>query len=470
MIKVGLYSEDRTLHPLLSSALGREFHLLQETDEESIKELIMADRCDVLILDLHSNRDGLEKGIESSRRLISLGVPAIIIADEDLYSKVSGFVNQEAFGYCRRPPSIRELKSLLRTAYETFSLKQQLESAEERLDDVAGCDRLIGTSLLMQHVYRRVRNVANLNAVVLITGKSGTGKELIARAIHNVGSRSNRPFVAVSCGAIPETLIESELFGHANGAFTGTVGPHEGYLEKAGEGTLFFDEIGELSPLTQVKLLRVLQELEFSRLGSTHLIPLRARMIFATNQDLSKLVGAGRFRQDLYYRINVVRIQAPSLQSHSDDLTLLAKHFLRRYSREFGKAVDRIEPKAMEMLFDHPWPGNVRELESVIQRAVIDASGRAIRAEDLTLLHEEEYSSEDSTVVNIGDYFPSSSFEKQLWQYKIKLVVDAVRENNGNKALAARSLGMSRAYLYRLIGLAESEMFEQRTTAYSIKA
>jgi DNA-binding NtrC family response regulator len=467
MIKVVLYSEDRTLHPLLSSALGREFQLRQESDGEDIKNLVGAARCDVLILDLYSNRDGLEKSIESSRRLISLGVPAVIMADEDLYSRASGFINQEAFGYCRRPPSIRELKNLLRRANETVSMKRQLESAEERLDEAAGCDRLIGTSPLMQRVYRQVRNVANLNAVVLITGESGTGKELIARAIHNLGPRSSQPFVAVSGGAIPETLIESELFGHANGAFTGTVGSHEGYLEKAGDGTLFFDEIGELSLSTQVKLLRVVQELEFSRLGSTRLIPLRARLVFATNQDLSKLVATGKFRQDLYYRINVVRIQAPSLQSHSDDVPLLANHFLCRYSILFGKPVDRIEPKAMELLFDHSWPGNVRELESVIQRAIIDAPGRSIRAEDLTLIHDEDYSSEDSSVVNIDDYLPSGSFEKQLRDYKIKLAVAAVRENNGNKALAARSLGMSRAYLYRLIGLAESEMFEQRAAAYS---
>jgi DNA-binding NtrC family response regulator len=469
MIRVGLYSEDRTLHPLLSSALGREFQLLQETDEQGINDLTLADRSDVLILDLYSNRDGLEKRIECFRRLISRGVPAVIMAEEDLYSKVREFVSQEAFGYCRRPPSIRDLRNLLRRAYENFSLKQQLKSAEER-DEVAGCGRLIGTSPLMQRVYRLVGNVASLNAVVLITGESGTGKELIARAIHNLSPRSNRPFVAVSCGAIPETLIESELFGHANGAFTGTTGPHEGYLEKAGDGTLFFDEIGELSFLTQVKLLRVLQELEFSRLGSTRLIPLRARLVFATNQDLPKLIAAGRFRQDLFYRINVMRIQAPSLESRPEDVPLLANHFLRRYSEDFGKPVERIEPKAMEILCDHPWPGNVRELESVIQRAIIDTPGCAIRAEDLTLTQEEDYPSEDNTVLDIGDYFHSGSFEKQLWEYKIKLALAAVRENNGNKALAARSLGMSRAYLYRLIGLAESEMFEQRNVAYSIKA
>ncbi|MDR3725625.1 MAG: sigma-54 dependent transcriptional regulator [Terracidiphilus sp.] len=460
MIRIGLYSKDRTLHPLLASALGAEFHLHQESDEEGIRDLVMAEGCDVLILDLYSHGDGLEKGIESSRRLVSLGVPAVIMADEYLYAKFSEFINQEAFGYCRRPPSIRELKSLLRRAYETLTLKQQLESAEERLDEVTGCDRLIGTSPLMQHVYRRVRNVANLNAVVLITGESGTGKELIARAIHNLSPRSNRPFTAVSCGAIPETLIESELFGHTNGAFTGTGGPHEGYLEKAGEGTLFFDEIGELSPSTQVKLLRVLQEMEFNRLGSTRVIPLRARLVFATNQDLPKMVAEGRFRQDLYYRINVVRIQAPSLRSHSDDLPLLANGLLHRYSMLFGKAVDRIEPKAMDMLSDYPWPGNVRELESVIQRAIIDTPGHAIRPEDLTLLPEEEDSLEDSTAVKNNDPPPSGSFERRLWEYKIKLALAAVRENNGNKALAARSLGMSRAYLYRLLSLAESEMFE----------
>jgi len=289
-------------------------------------------------------------------------------------------------------------------------------------------------------------------------GESGTGKELIARAIHNLGSRASRPFVAVSCGAIPETLIEAELFGHEKGAFTGTVGAREGYFEQADDGTLFLDEIGDLSLFTQVKLLRVLQQMEFSRLGSSKLIPLRARLIFATHQNLDKLVAEGKFRQDLYYRINVMRIESPPLQEHPEDIPRIARHFLRQYGQVFQKPMEDIERDAIALLQSYPWPGNVRELENVMQRAIILAPGKAVRAEDLnlTIIEETDVDLGDiDDVVDIGDYNPAGSFERQLRDYKVKLAVAAVREHNGNKTLAARSLCISRAYLHRLIRLAE---------------
>jgi DNA-binding NtrC family response regulator len=268
--------------------------------------------------------------------------------------------------------------------------------------------------------------------------------------------------VAVSCGAIPETLIEAELFGHEKGAFTGSVGAREGYFEQAGDGTLFLDEIGDLSLFTQVKLLRVLQQMEFSRLGSNKLIPLRARLIFATHRDLSQLVAEGKFRQDLFYRINVMRIESPALQEHPEDIPQIAEHFLRHYSQIFQKPMDSIEPDAIQMMQNYPWPGNVRELENVLQRAIILSPGRTVRAEDLTLSLPEEDVDDGGDVVNIGDYHPAGSFERQLRDYKIKLAVSAVRENNGNKTLAARSLSISRAYLHRLIRLAEPDpMFDQ---------
>jgi DNA-binding NtrC family response regulator len=299
--------------------------------------------------------------------------------------------------------------------------------------------------------------VTNLNAAVLVSGPSGTGKELIARAIHNLGARANRPFVAVSCGAIPETLIEAELFGHEKGAFTGTVGSREGYFEQAADGTLFLDEIGDLSQFTQVKLLRVLQQMEFSRLGSNKLIPLRARLVFATHRDLAKLVAEGKFRQDLYYRINVMRIDSPALRDHAEDIPRIARHFLHQYSVMFQKPMDGISPDAMELLQNYSWPGNVRELENVLQRAIILAPGQVVRAEDLALNNEEADAGDLEDVVDISDYNPASSFERQLRDYKVKLAVSAVRDNNGNKTLAARSLSISRAYLHRLIRLAESD-------------
>ena len=381
-----------------------------------------------------------------------------MMAEDGLRSTAFELVRTGAFGYCRRPPSIRDLKTMLSRAFENSSLKQQLHTVQQRLEEPGSCDQLIGSSPQMQQVYQLVHRVTNLNASVLVTGESGTGKELIARAIHNLGSRANRPFVAVSCGAIPETLIEAELFGHEKGAFTGTVGAREGYFEQAGDGTLFLDEIGDLSLFTQVKLLRVIQQMEFSRLGSNKLIPLRARLIFATHRDLAKLVAEGKFRQDLYYRINVMQIESPPLQEHPEDIPGIARHFLRHYGQVFQKPMEDIDQDAMAMLQSYSWPGNVRELENVMQRAIITAPGLTVRTEDLTLnAVQEDEDAELDGVVNIGDYHPAGSFERQLRDYKVKLAVNAVRENNGNKTLAARSLCISRAYLHRLIRLDETE-------------
>jgi len=425
-------------------------------------DLVSAGECDVMILDLNSNHESLQERIGFSRRLIASNVPSVVMADDGLRSTAFELVRTGAFGYCRRPPSIRDLKTMLSRAYENSLLKRQLETVQQRMEDPGTCDRLIGSGRLMQQVYQMIHRVTNLNAAVLVTGESGTGKELIARAIHNMGSRAKRPFVAVSCGAIPETLIEAELFGHEKGAFTGTVGAREGYFEQAGDGTLFLDEIGDLSLFTQVKLLRVLQQMEFSRLGSNKLIPLRARLIFATHRDLAQLVAEGKFRQDLFYRINVMRIESPALQEHPEDIPQIAEHFLRHYSQIFQKPMEIVEPNAMHMLQNYPWPGNVRELENVMQRAIILSPGTTVRTEDLALSLPEDDGVDSEDVVDIGDYHPAGSFERQLRDYKIRLAVTAVRENNGNKTLAARSLSISRAYLHRLIRLSDPDpLFDQ---------
>jgi DNA-binding NtrC family response regulator len=472
MTKIGLYSEDRTLHALLSSALGKNFEVRLEPDGDAMDSIAASGACDAIILDLHSREDTLQTRIDTARRIIAGNVPAILMADDSLRSTAFELVRNGAFGYCRRPPSIRDLKTQLSRAVETSTLKQQLLSAKQPVEEPGRCDRIIGSCPGMQNVYQLVRSVTNLNAAILVTGASGTGKELIARAIHNLGSRANKPFVAVSCGAIPETLIEAELFGHEKGAFTGTVGAREGYFEQAGGGTLFLDEIGDLSLFTQVKLLRVLQQMEFSRLGSNKLIPLRARLIFATHQDLAKLVAEGKFRQDLFYRINVMRIEAPPLQERCEDIPIIAQHFMRHYSLLFQKPIERIEPAALEVLQGYAWPGNVRELENVIQRAIILAPGNTLRAQDLNLKPQErEEDAAFDDIVDIGDYLPAGSFERQLRDYKIKLALQAVRENNGNKTLAARSLHISRAYLHRLIRLAEPDtVYAEQTLRESVTA
>ena len=457
MISIGLQSDDRALHPLLSSALGKEFQVHLDSTEDGIKRMLSEGTCDLAILDLDVKDATLQQRVEASRRIIALQDSSVIVvmADDSLRSVAAELVRLGAYGYCRKPPSIRDLKAMLRRAYEHSSLKRELQQTQQRLAATSNCDRMIGSSPRMQEVYDLVRRVANINASVLVTGESGTGKELIANAIHNLGGRARHPFMAVCCGAIPETLIEAELFGHEKGAFTGTVGTRVGLLEQAGEGTVFLDEIGELSLSTQVKLLRVIQEREFSRLGSNRLIPLRARLIFATHQDMGDMVAQGKFRQDLYYRINVMRIEAPALQDHREDLPQIANHFLRHYSDIYGKPMDCFEPEALGMLEAYSWPGNVRELENVVQRSIILARTTRITPEDLPQHIQEE------SVVSIDDYQPAGSFERQLRDYKLKLAVAAVREHNGNKTLAARSLQISRAYLHRLIRSAGPELVSE---------
>jgi len=450
MIRIGLYSDDATLQSLVSTALGREFNVSLESTQDGIKQLLNSGECDVVLVDLNSKDPLLQEHIDGCRRFISDLVPTVVLADDGLRSTAIALVRMGAYGHCRKPPSIRDLKTILRRAHENSMLKQQLETVQMQLE-ATNCDRMIGSSPQMQRVYELVHSVADLSASVLITGESGTGKELIARAIHSQGTRAKKPFVAVSCGAIPETLIESELFGHEKGAFTGTVGAREGYFEQAADGTLFLDEIGELSMMTQVKLLRVLQQREFSRLGSTKLIPLRARVIFATHQNLSDLVAQGKFRQDLYYRINVMKIESPALAERPEDIPQIAAHFMKHYSEMYEKPLKTIDPEAMSVLQSYAWPGNVRELENVIQRAIIVARGDSITASDLPSNLQEE------NVVNIVDFMPAGSFERQLRDYKIKLAETAIRENNGNKTLAARSLNISRAYLHRLIRNSEPD-------------
>jgi DNA-binding NtrC family response regulator len=451
MVRIGLYSEDRKLLSVLSSALGHEFQVQLEPSEDEVYRIASSGAWDVVILDLDSNQAQLQQRIASCRRIVGSQVSAVIMADDSLRGAAEELVRLGAYSYCRKPPSVRELRAIMRRVHERSLLKREQHAATQMPAETSSCDQMIGSSSQMRQVYDLVQRVASLNASVLVTGESGTGKELIARAIHNLGAHSLRPFVAVSCGAIPETLIEAELFGHEKGAFTGSVGMREGYLEQAGEGTLFLDEIGELSPAVQVKLLRVIQQREFSRLGSSRLIPLRARLIFATHADLSELVTQGKFRLDLYYRINVMKITAPPLQERVEDIPLIARHFLKHYTQIYQKAVDDIDPGAMALLQAYSWPGNVRELENVIQRAIIVAGGRTVREEDLP------QNIQDESVVNFGDYQPANSFERQLRDYKVKLAAAAVRENNGNKTMAARSLNISRAYLHRLIRLAERD-------------
>jgi DNA-binding NtrC family response regulator len=445
-IRVAFVSEDLKLRLMLISVLGPQVMVLPASHPERACQLASDNLVDVLIFDIDlqsAGREGLGESVFDG--LVGCGAPVIILADDEKRRAALDLVEQGAYGYVRKPPVVRELRAMLRSAYEGRSLKGELVAVRRQLENSVGLDKLMGSSAAMQLVYKLIRKVANLDASVLITGESGTGKELIARAIHNVGSRSNRPFVAVSCGAIPESLIEAELFGHEKGAFTGSVGVREGYFEEAGDGTLFLDEIGELNPATQVKLLRVLQGREFNRLGSSRPILLRARILFATHRNLEEMVTDGSFRQDLFYRVNIMNIASPSLREHVEDIPQLVHHFLQHYSELYRKPVESIEPEALALLQQYDWPGNVRELENAVQRAIIMAEEPSIAPGDLL-----EPVREQELPDFCGD-LPAGSFERLLRDYKFKLASEAVQHCNGNKTQAAQSLSISRAYLHRLL-------------------
>ena len=420
----------------------RRYDVASVSTIAAAQEYLNKDNFDLIFLDVRlPDGDGTEllKSIQLRPQrplvVISTGFASVESAVECM--------KNGAFDYLIKPYSAEQIEVVLKKAEEFTQLLRVNRFLSQENED-SGYE-LLGQSAAMDNLRQLIRKVARTLATVLIQGESGTGKELVARALYRESPRANAPFIRVNCAAIPENLIESEFFGHEKGAFTGTVGSREGYFEQAGDGTLFLDEIGDLSLYTQVKLLRVLQQREFSRLGSNRLIPLLARVIFATHQNLAEMVAQGKFRQDLYYRINVMGVEVPPLQEHSEDIPQIAKYFLRHYSQIYQKPMQEIEPDALALLQRYPWPGNVRELENVIQRAIILAQGDILHVEDLPL------NIQDELIASIDDGLPIGSFERQLHDYKIRLAATAIRENNGNKTLAARSLCISRAYLHRLI-------------------
>ncbi len=322
---------------------------------------------------------------------------------------------------------------------ERENIFQEKERLNAELKQKFSLSNIIGNSHAMQDVFERVAQVARADTTVLIRGESGTGKELIAQAIHYNSLRSNKPFIRVNCGAIPETLIESEFFGYEKGAFTGAVSRKKGRFELADGGTIFLDEIGELSPMTQVKLLRVLQEQEFERVGGTETIKVNVRVIAATNANLERLMQQNKFREDLYYRLNVFTIYLPPLRERKTDILLLADHFLLKYNRKHGKAIRRISTPAIDMLMRYHWPGNVRELENCIERAVLVCEDQVIHSYHLPPTLQTAESS---------NTIPKMSLDQALASYEKDLIQDALKSSRGTMAKAARLLNTTE----RIIG------------------
>jgi DNA-binding NtrC family response regulator len=350
-------------------------------------------------------------------------------------------MRQGAADYLTKPLNTDELLVVLERALERRKLRRETVHLRAELADRYRFENIVGTSPEMQNVFKIVAQVAPSRATVLLTGESGTGKELVAAAIHHRSSRRDGPFIRLHCAALAESLLESELFGHERGAYTGADRRREGRFEQAHGGTLFLDEISEISPATQVKLLRVLQEREFERVGGNQTIRVDVRLIAATNRDLKKLADDGKFRQDLFYRLNVINITLPSLRQRSSDIPALAMHFLERYARENEKVVTGFVDEALTALAHYPWPGNVRELENVVERAVVMCDGDAIMAQHLPPEITNAARQADEPVI------PGSSMN-DIERYAITRTLEAQR---GSTSRAAEVLGISvRKIQYKL--------------------
>jgi two-component system, NtrC family, response regulator AtoC len=350
-------------------------------------------------------------------------------------------IKEGAYDYVSKPFKLDEIKLTIQRALGQKRLLEENIHYRQELITKYKLENIVGRSTQMLQVYKTIARVAEGRSTVLLMGESGTGKELIARAIHFNSPRGPRPFVAVDCSSLAETLLESELFGHVRGAFTGAVTAKKGLFEEADSGTCFLDEIGDISPAMQAKLLRVLQEHEIKRVGDTETIKIDVRIVAATNKNLEGLVAEKKFREDLFYRLNVVSIHLPSLRERPEDIPLLADHFLSKFAAQNNKPASRISPEAMDILIRYGWPGNVRELENVIERTVTLSSANLILPEDLPRRLQLEPAQMD--LKSLPSRIPLSELEK-LYIQKV------LEETGGNKKRAADILGIDRRTLYRM--------------------
>ena len=449
--RVLVVDDERSMRELLTILLARDgYDVLVAEDGRSGLEILRKERIDVLITDIRMpEMNGVDVLREAKRidpEITSIVMTAFASTDtavEALRLGAADYVNKS-------PGAANELRMRVRKELERKRLLQENVLLKRALHSTHQFSNIIGSSGPMLAIFQLIETVAPTASTVLISGESGTGKELVARAIHVNSPRKDRPFVALNCGAVSETLLDSELFGHMRGAFTGADVNKKGLIEVAEKGTIFLDEIGEMSPQVQVKLLRVLQERRFRRVGGTDEVEADIRIIAATNRDLSKMVGDGTFREDLYYRINVIPVRLPSLRERVDDIPLLAEHFASKFAAQMGKPVSGVSGAAMACLQVYPWPGNIRELENAIERAVALERSPAILAESLP----DAVRASSAVAVPpaaAAEGFPSQGFdlEQHVQHIEREYIAEALRRAGGVKVKAADLLGMSfRSFRY----------------------
>lgn len=438
--------EEIVIRSCLRVLEGNGYEIDVAHDGHEALRKVESNTYDVMILDIMMPNLG---GMEVLRRVKEThpDIDVIMITGLSQIETAVQAMKLGAFDYISKPFEPDELKLVVQRARERRQLLQENLNLKSAVSSKYRFDNIIGSSPPMQAVYRLVAQCAPTNSTVLLTGESGTGKELIARAIHYNSLRKDKPFVPVDCNSLSENLLESELFGHVKGAFTGAVTSKKGMFEVAGSGSLFLDEIGNFSLATQAKLLRVLQEREFRAVGDTRTQTANFRLITATNRDLNAMVLAGTFRDDLFYRINIFPIHVPALRDRRDDIPALAYHFLKTFSAELGKKVTDISEGAMSALANYSWPGNVRELENVIQRAAILTSDTVIRRAHLVNIVDPSRRPDDFAVPRTGDELKrlkKAAREKSVEEIEKQFVLEALKRNQWNVTKSAEDTGLQR--------------------------
>ncbi|BDV43073.1 sigma-54-dependent Fis family transcriptional regulator [Geotalea uraniireducens] len=448
MEKLLIVDDNEDIRRQLRWGIGNDYALLLAADGREALDIFRKQQPGVVMLDLGlpPHEDSSEEGFRCLEEMLRIApdTKIIVITGNEGRSNAVKAVQLGAYDFYQKPIDLNELKVIIKRAFHLQVLEEENRRLQSALNEYDGEFKgFIGDCPEMGVVFSTIRKVAPSDVSVLVTGESGTGKELVARAIHGMSLRKNGPFVPINCGAIPENLLEAELFGHEKGAFTGALNRVLGKVEYAHKGTLFLDEIGELSLPLQVKLLRFLQEKVIQRVGGREDIPVDVRIVAASNVDISQAMETGQFREDLYYRIGVVTVLLPPLRNRGDDLMQLANYFLKRFTGEFKKKIKGYSPTAREYMEAYGWPGNVRELENKVQRAVLMATAPLIEPDDLGFT-ERPLGNKLTALENMTLREARDRVEREM-------IKGAIANNKGNIAKAAEELAVSRPTLYDLI-------------------
>jgi two-component system NtrC family response regulator len=448
MEKLLIVDDSDEIRTQLKWGFGKEFSVLLAKDGREALSQFKKSMPHVATLDLGlpPHEDSTDEGFRCLQEMLrhNPAVKIIVITGNDQRENALKAIQMGAYDYYQKPIELEELKVIVRRAFHLSAIEEQNRSLHTALErQTAQVGGMIGQCSEMQSVFSTMRKVASSDASILVQGESGTGKELVARAIHAMSPRKDGPFVPINCGAIPETLLESELFGHEKGAFTGAHAQVQGKVEYAQNGTLFLDEIGELSALLQVKLLRFLQDKTIQRVGGREDVVVNTRILAATNKDLAKEIGEGKFREDLYYRLGVVLIKVPALRERKGDIIVLATYFLKRYCDVYNKRIRGFNAAAIEIMESYPWPGNIRELENKIQRSALLSEGPMIEPHDLG------FESVPPIQRTINPEIKTLKEAKE--RLEREMVVSALDRFDGNIAKAAEELGISRPTLYDIM-------------------